>query len=124
MKKTAIRLIIMTLAALTVTPAAAQFNLKKAVGAAAKTVQAATLTDKQMAEYVKESVDWMDKHNPVLPDGNPYTQRLNKLTEGITDADGIPLNFKVYDVIDVNAFACPDGSVRVCSESSAMRSAT
>lgn len=115
MKKTAIRLIIMTLAALTVTPAAAQFNLKKAVGAAAKTVQAATLTDKQMAEYVKESVDWMDKHNPVLPDGNPYTQRLNKLTEGITDADGIPLNFKVYDVIDVNAFACPDGSVRVFS---------
>ena len=57
----------------------------------------------------------MDKHNPVLPEDNPYTQRLRKLTEGITDADGIPLNFKVYDVIDVNAFACPDGSVRVFS---------
>ena len=51
-----------------------------------------------MAAYVKESVDWMDKHNPVLPEDNPYTQRLRKLTEGITDADGIPLNFKVYDV--------------------------
>ncbi|MDE5799809.1 MAG: M48 family metalloprotease, partial [Paramuribaculum sp.] len=38
---------------------------------------------------------------------------LNNLVKGITDADGIPLNFKVYDVIDVNAFACPDGSVRV-----------
>ncbi len=57
----------------------------------------------------------MDKHNPVLPEDNPYTQRLRKLTEGITDADGIPLNFKVYDVIDINAFACPDGSVRVFS---------
>ncbi len=91
----------------------AQFNLKKAVGSASKAVQAFTLSDQQMADYVKESVDWMDKHNPVLPDDDPYTQRLNKLVEGITDADGIPLNFKVYNVIDVNAFACPDGSVRV-----------
>ncbi|MDE7351042.1 MAG: M48 family metallopeptidase [Muribaculaceae bacterium] len=91
----------------------AQFNLKKAVGSAAKAVQAFTLTDQQMADYVKESVDWMDKNNPVLPADDPYTQRLNKLVEGITDADGIPLNFKVYNVVDVNAFACPDGSVRV-----------
>ncbi len=91
----------------------AQFNLKKAVSGAAKAVKAATLTDQEMAEYVKESVDWMDKHNPVLPDDDPYTQRLNRLVEGITEADGIPLNFKVYNVIDVNAFACPDGSVRV-----------
>lgn len=91
----------------------AQFNLKKAVGSASKAVQAFTLSDQQMAAYVKESVDWMDKHNPVLPADDPYTQRLNRLVEGITDADGIPLNFKVYNVIDVNAFACPDGSVRV-----------
>ncbi len=91
----------------------AQFNLKKAIGGAAKAAQAFTLTDEQMASYVKESVDWMDKHNPVLPDDDPYTQRLNKLVAGITDADGIPLNFKVYNVVDVNAFACPDGSVRV-----------
>lgn len=96
-------------------PAYAQFNLKRAIGGAAKAVQAFTLTDAQMADYVKESVDWMDKHNPVTPEDSPYTQRLKRLTEGITDADGIPLNFKVYDVIDVNAFACPDGSVRVFS---------
>lgn len=97
------------------TQASAQFNLKKAVSAATKGVQAATLTDKQMAAYVKESVEWMDKHNPVLPEDNPYTIRLRKLTDGLKEADGIPLNFKVYDVIDINAFACPDGSVRVFS---------
>ena len=91
----------------------AQFNLKKAIGGATKAVQAMTLTDEQMAAYVKESVDWMDKNNPVLPADDPYTIRLNKLVDGITEADGIPLNFKVYNVIDVNAFACPDGSVRV-----------
>lgn len=95
--------------------ASAQFNLKKAVGAVSKTAQALTLTDEQMAAYVKQSVDWMDKNNPVLPEDNEYTQRLRRLTANVKDADGIPLNFKVYDVIDVNAFACPDGSVRVFS---------
>ena len=96
-------------------PVLAQFNLKKAISGAAKTVQAATLTDEQMAEYVKEYIDWMDKHNQVCADDNPYTLRLKTLTEGLTDADGIPLNFKVYYVIDVNAFACADGSIRVFS---------
>lgn len=97
------------------TPAAAQFNLNKALGGAKKVAQALTLSDEQMAEYVKESVTEMDKKNPVPGEDSPYTQRLRRLTEGMTDADGIPLNFKVYDVIDVNAFACPDGSVRVFS---------
>lgn len=91
----------------------AQFNLKRALEGAGKAAQALTLTDEQMAAYVKESVEWMDRNNPVLPDDDPYTQRLNRLVEGITEADGIPLNFKVYNVVDVNAFACPDGSVRV-----------
>lgn len=91
----------------------AQFNVNKAISSAKKTAQALTLTDEQMAAYVKESVDWMDKNNPVLPADDPYTIRLNRLVEGITDADGIPLNFKVYNVVDINAFACPDGSVRV-----------
>lgn len=96
-------------------PAAAQFNIGKAVNAAAKTAKALTLSDAQMAAYVKESVDWMDRNNPVSAPDSEYTKRLNRLTEGMTDADGIPLNFKVYEVIDVNAFACPDGSVRVFS---------
>ena len=96
-------------------PAQAQFNLKKAISGAAKVTQAATLTDEQMAAYVKEYIDWMDEHNPVCADDDPYTLRLNRLTEGLTDADGIALNFKVYYVIDVNAFACADGSIRVFS---------
>ena len=115
MKKISVKFLMALMMLAGVTPCYAQFNLKKAVGGAAKAVKAFTLTDQQMAEYVKESVDWMDKNNPVLPEDDPYTQRLHKLTEGITDADGIPLNFKVYNVIDVNAFACPDGSVRVFS---------
>lgn len=85
------------------------------MGGAAKVVQATTLTDAQMAAYVKEYIDWMDKHNQVCAEDDPYTLRLKKLTQGLTEVEGIPLNFKVYYVIDVNAFACADGSVRVFS---------
>ena len=97
-------------------PAAyAKINLGKGVSALGNAAQALTLTDAQMAAYAKESVDWMDTHNKVSDADSEYTKRLNRLTEGLTEADGIPLNFKVYEVIDVNAFACPDGSVRVFS---------
>lgn len=112
MKKTN-RLMLMAAMALFTLPSMGQINLKRGLGSVTKTVQALTLTDEQMAAYVKESVDWMDKNNPVLPEDDAYTQRLRRLTAGLTEADGIPLNFKVYNVVDVNAFACPDGSVRV-----------
>lgn len=47
----------------------------------------------------------MDAHNPVADDSTSYGARLKRLTEGITEVDGLPLNFKVYLVVDVNAFA-------------------
>lgn len=94
-------------------PAEAQFNIKKAAGSLGKVAKAATLSDEDMVQYVKEYIDWMDSHNPVLPTEDPYVQRLAKLTEGLTDVEGLPLNFKVYNVVDVNAFACADGSIRV-----------
>lgn len=110
-----LRSIILTFILAFAVQAQAQFNIGRAASAVAKGAQAFTLTDAQMAAYVKESVDWMDKNNPVAADDDPYAIRLKKLTEGLNDVDGIPLNFKVYKVIDVNAFACPDGSVRVFS---------
>ena len=115
MKKTLFNWVIALTCLLSAVPCSAQFNLKKAIKGATSAVKAVTLTDEQMTEYVKEYIDWMDKHNPVCADDNEYTIRLIKLTEGLTDAEGIPLNFKVYHVIDVNAFACADGSVRVFS---------
>ena len=97
------------------TPVKAQFNIGKAAAGATKAVKAATLTDADMAKYVKEYIAWMDKNNKVCDARSPYTKRLNRLTQGLTNVEGIPLNFKVYYVTDVNAFACPDGSVRVFS---------
>lgn len=114
MKKIAAKILFAACVAGVSVPASAQFNMRALKGAV-KAVQAVTLTDEQMAEYVKEYIDWVDTHNPVCGPDDPYTIRLNKLTEGLTDVEGIKLNFKVYHVIDVNAFACADGSVRIFS---------
>lgn len=96
--------------------AQAQFGkaLKKGnVDAGKKLVKAATLSDADMAKLSLESVQWMDDNNPVAESGDPYAIRLNKLVDGLDNEDGLDLNFKVYMVSDINAFATPDGSVRV-----------
>ena len=103
-------------------PAMAQFDLGGALRGAAKTYQALTLSDEQVADYARESIAYMDSQNEVCGPKDPYTIRLSKLTAGLTQADGVPLNFKVYKTTDVNAFACPDGSVRVFSGMRTMRS--
>ena len=35
-------------------------------GGAVKAAKAVTLTDEQMTEYVKEYIDWMDKHLSLI----------------------------------------------------------
>lgn len=95
--------------------AVAQTNWGKLFSSAMKTGQALTITDEELAEMVKAGVEQMDRQNQVCPSRNPYTIRLLRLTKNMKEAEGIPLNFKVYKTRDVNAFACPDGSVRVFS---------
>ncbi|MDE6007212.1 MAG: M48 family metallopeptidase [Muribaculaceae bacterium] len=113
MKKKFITFVVLVAALLMATPCSAQFNLGKGLSALAKGAQALTLSDADMANYVKEYITSMDSKNPVSAPDSKYSVRLANLTSGLTSADGIPLNFKVYEVSDVNAFACPDGSVRV-----------
>lgn len=87
---------------------------KDNVKAAAKGVKAMTLSDADVQKLSKEAVKWMDENNPVAdPNKDPYGIRLKKLTKNLTKEDGLDLNFKVYKVVDVNAFATADGSVRV-----------
>lgn len=86
---------------------------KENVDASKKLVKAATLSDADMAKLSLKSVQWMDDNNPVGEEDDPYTVRLNKLVEGLDNEDGLNLNFKVYVVSDINAFATPDGSIRI-----------
>ncbi|WP_268224134.1 M48 family metallopeptidase [Sinomicrobium oceani] len=96
--------------------AGAQIKLnKKALESGSKAVKAVTLSDAEVIAYTKEYIQWMDENNPVAPPEDVLAQRLEKLTAGLNSYDGLDLNFKVYLVRDINAFACADGSVRVCA---------
>jgi putative metalloprotease len=94
--------------------AQAQFKLNtSSLGAGLKAAKAATLSDQDVVAYTKEYVAWSDANNPVAPATSPYAKRLQKLVATLGTYDGMTMNYKVYLVKDVNAFACADGSVRV-----------
>lgn len=111
--RTAVTLFAIMLSCMTFESAA--WDWSRLAQAGMKGIQAMTLTDDDMIDYVRQSVTQMDKKNKVAGPKSRYTIRLKKITAGLTDVDGIPLNFKVYLTSQINAFACPDGSVRVFS---------
>lgn len=100
----------------------AQFGKKlntKHVEAATKTVQAVTISDKEIAKYCQEYIDWMDAHNPVCdvndedPGRKEFAERLAKIVDGYETENGVKLDIKAYYVVEINAFACANGSIRV-----------
>ena len=91
------------------------FNAGYLLSSGVKIAQAASITDEQMKAYVSQYVQQLDSQSPVLPESSAYVKRVRNLTKGITEVEGTPLNFKVYQTDDVNAFACADGSVRIYS---------
>ncbi|GAB3997677.1 M48 family metalloprotease [Spirosoma daeguense] len=76
-------------------------------------LNSALLSDAQVAEYSRQAVLQMDAKNPIAGPSDPYTLRLNKIVSRHRTVSGLPINYKVYKVSDVNAFATADGSVRV-----------
>ena len=76
-------------------------------------ISSETLSDAQVAELSRQAIVEMDAKNPVAAANDPYTVRLNKIVSRHHTIGGIPVNYKVYKVADVNAFATADGSVRV-----------
>ncbi|WP_172284450.1 M48 family metallopeptidase [Chryseobacterium sp. LAM-KRS1] len=92
-----------------------KISLGKITDVASKGAKVLTFTNEDAVKLSKESVEWMDKNNPVAGPKDPYTIRLNKLFGKHKSQDGLNLNYKVYKVKDINAFACADGSVRVFS---------
>lgn len=91
------------------------FDWSRGVSSAGKLWMAYSLTEDDLREYASQEVAQMDKANKVCSSSSDYARRLKRITEGMTDANGVKLNFKVYKTSDLNAFACPDGSVRVFS---------
>ena len=90
-------------------------NTKKVLNAASEVASAITLSDEDVAALCRESVKWMDEQNPVSDPGSAYSKRLDSLMKKVGEIEGLKLNYKVYEVVDINAFACGDGSIRVFS---------
>jgi len=82
------------------------------IEAASDALTGLRMSDADIAQLGAEAAAAYDDMNPVLPDDHEYSVRLAQIVQGL-DNDGLNLNFKVYWVEDVNAFALPDGSVRV-----------
>lgn len=91
----------------------AQILSDKAMGALGKGVSGFTFSDPDAAALAKQSIDELDANNPVAAETDGYAIRLNRLFGKHTSSEGVTLNYKVYLVKDINAFACADGSVRV-----------
>ena len=90
-------------------------DVGKAEQAVKDVATAVTLSDADIIALCREAVEWMDANNPIADESTEYGQRLARLTKDLKEVNGLPLNFKVYHVLDINAFACGDGSIRVFS---------
>lgn len=99
-----------------VTKMNAQINLgDRAMGAVSKGISGFTFSDADAAALSKGAVEQMDKEHEIAGPTDPYTLRLNRVFGKHSKGDGYTLNYKVYKVKEVNAFATADGSVRVFS---------
>lgn len=96
-----------------ITESNAQILGDKTVGAIGKGVKGFTFSDADAAALSKEAIDQMDKDNPVADAKDGYAMRLDRIFGKHKNENGLTLNYKVYKVKDVNAFATADGSVRV-----------
>ncbi|MEO7522453.1 MAG: M48 family metallopeptidase [Ferruginibacter sp.] len=94
----------------------AQFKLNvRTTDAAKKISRSFVYSDEDAAQQAKQAVEWMDNHNEVAAENDSYATRMRRIFAAHANEDGLSLNYKVYKVTDINAFACADGSVRVFS---------
>ncbi len=110
-----LRFFLISLYIISVSDSYAQTNWTHVLSGTIKAGQAMTISDEDLAKIVSEQVKAMDKANHVCGANSKYSKRLKGITKSMNDAEGIKLNFKIYLTKDYNAFACPDGSVRVYS---------
>ncbi|RAU16493.1 peptidase [Nitrincola tibetensis] len=76
---------------------------------------AITMTDQQMKLIGDQSIAHLDSQHQIAPQNSRYAQRLTQLTQGWETVDGQSLEYKVYILPEINAFAVPNGSIRMYS---------
>jgi metalloprotease len=115
MKRESLFLVVL-LACLVSSSTNAQINFgEKALGAVQKGIAGLTFSSAQAAQLSKEAVSKMDSEHVIANATSPYAVRLKKIFGKHSNTSGLTLNYKVYILKEVNAFATADGSVRVYS---------
>ena len=77
--------------------------------------KAAVLTDGQVIDMSTRACALKDQTTTIAAQGSPHAERLARLTRDFEGEDGLTLEFKAYIVEEVNAWAMPNGCVRVYS---------
>lgn len=95
--------------------ACTQSQIRKSINVAGNLVEGFTVTKQQLVQEARLSAREMDRRVPIAASSSQYAIRLEKLTKGLHSYDGLKFNYKVYLVNDINAFAMPDGTVRIYS---------
>lgn len=121
MKKFVLTVVVLTAFSFAANAQFGKINVNKIAGAASKGVQALTLSDAEVSQYAQEYVDWIDAHNPVcsVTDKDAKMRETAERLQGIAammpidNINGKKLDIKALYVVDVNAFACANGSIRV-----------
>ncbi|EAA9288911.1 metalloprotease [Salmonella enterica] len=82
----------------------------------AEAFQAYTLSDAQVKALSDQSCKELDSKAKIAPASSEYAKRLAKIAAALGDnINGQPVNYKVYETKDVNAFAMANGCIRVYS---------
>lgn len=90
-------------------------SVNDAMSSGAMILQASSVTDAEMMQQAKVASLASDKAHRVAAANSKYQKRINALSKNLKSVNGIPLNIKVYMTKDINAFAMPDGTIRVYS---------
>lgn len=117
MKPTFQRLLLpLTLSAALLSAGCSSNDINAGLRIAGVALQGATVSNEQLSAQARLSAQALDKKHKVAPASSRYTQRLNRLTRSLKNYNGMRLNYKVYMADELNAFAMPDGTVRVYSK--------
>lgn len=94
-------------------------DINAGIGVAGNLFKSFTITNEQLASEARLSAKAMDADmkakKQLASSKSKYSKRLNRLTKNLKNYDGLNLDYKVYLSKEVNAFAMPDGTVRVYS---------
>lgn len=86
------------------------------VGAGAKVVQAATLSDAEIKTLSDQACAKSDSQEKIAAPGSKYDARLQKIAKALgSTVNGQKASYKVYVTKDVNAWAMANGCIRVYS---------